>query len=701
VLVEKFFDYLEANAEDYFTVPRMDLGRERRADEGTGGDEGEEKNLYEAAYEAVTYRDSSDDDFEGSVKDEGPVAAEFDLETAAGSLESRLRFLSTLTRLWRIAARASLADCGWRMADGGLSARIDPAPGAAEPTQQADSNPQSAIRHPQSVRTEALQNWLRQARTLLEGFPAFLEALHRHAIPEPLGSHDSLVEYDHRRNLKDRLQYAGVAAWVDTYSVVLGLQATLGPAAAPDPPAGAAGSPLSRSWEPLLIRLELALLRGEVEGVRATLPAFLADFQAEPLWFVPFAEGGTPADIVRTRIAHGILRALVGSLPRLGLLRETYGVLRTARAMELAHPPPGRWVSEFRDLFVTAYHAVLEALVDSAGTWAAHENDDRSLVRLLAELNEPFLRLWIDFCRSGQLSTLETLRSDAEWQALTTFTQRYGPDLFSTRFLTLGNLRSVLHRGLGSYLDYLREHADPLQPIRLIEDLDAGRVARAEAIRFLEIILRAVVENYEEYRDYTTTTTQSDDGGNLYLLLLFLRLKNECQRCAWQFVPLGMVHEVLARQGRGSAAVLWQEEFVRMTQDIADALLERLARLEQAHGMKLRTVADLLQERFVKAWAVDRLCALVVPVMEAAGQPDAAAVFARFEQELQPHTATPSGAGLDVPHWLRRLAQQVQRYRTSRTTVAELAEQHFHMPRRTISCAELMQQLQDWEKPLA
>ena len=38
-------------------------------------------------------------------------------------------------------------------------------------------------------------------------------------------------------------------------------------------------------------------------------------------------------------------------------------------------------------------------------------------------------------------------------------------------------------------------------------------------------MLQALVEHYDEYRDYNTTTTQSDYGENIHILLDFLRLK--------------------------------------------------------------------------------------------------------------------------------------------------------------------------------
>ena len=97
-LVVKFFDYLEANAEDYWEVPALDLA------EAGEDEEEEEEDLYGAAYEDVTYQDTTDDS-EGDVSDGGEPTDEFDLEREGERLERRLRFLTTLARLWQVAAR--------------------------------------------------------------------------------------------------------------------------------------------------------------------------------------------------------------------------------------------------------------------------------------------------------------------------------------------------------------------------------------------------------------------------------------------------------------------------------------------------------------------------------------------------------------------------------------------------------------------
>jgi hypothetical protein len=185
----------------------------------------------------------------------------------------------------------------------------------------------------------------------------------------------------------------------------------------------------------------------------------------------------------------------------------------------------------------------------------------------------------------------------------------------------------------------------------------------------------------------------------LHVLLDLLRLKVAYDRNAWQFRPLVMAHEVLARHGQPSTAVRWERSLVQFTRELAGQHLERLAQLERTHGVRLSTVSDRLHERFVKALALDRLCALIEPSMKQARENGDQQAFARLQVELQTYTASPTGVGLDVPAWLRRLEAEVHRMQATQTTVAALAENFFRIPRRGISYEEVHQQLGDWERP--
>jgi hypothetical protein len=644
-LVVKFFDYLEANAEEYWEVPVLDVD-EREAEEE------EEEDLYGAAYDEMTYQDTTDD-AEGAVSDGGEPTGEFDLEREGERLDRRLRFLMTLARLLQVAARFL--------------------------TTETEDSP--------------LPEWLRTARQKRRQMLTLLDAVHAQPLPEPTGDYDSLVEYDRRRVLKEQLLYSTVAACLDMTLAVGALQGAVGADEAPDMEEGD-----SPAWEADALRLESALFHGEPEAARAALPSFLEQFQQESLLSASLTEGGSPRQILQVRVAQTVLRALLANLPRLGLVRETFDLLRAARAMEQSHPPRGRGVTEFNHFFQAAYQAVVESVVDSSAGWPAEQAGDGELVALLERLTAPFLALWVEHSRTLQLSVLETLPTDADWHALQSFVQRYGGELFHARFMTLANLRGVLHRGGGAYLDYLADNPDPLHPVRLLDDL--GRlVTREKAVRFLELTLQAVVENYEEYKDYNTTTTQSDYGENLHVLLEFLRLKALYERHAWQFRPLVLAHEVLARRGRDTAAVRWEHSVARFTQERAGRHLQQLAGLERARGIHLGTVADRLSERFVRPLALDRLCALVEPAMGEAGGDGDRPAFARLRKEVEAFTATPTGVGLDVPAWLRRLEMEVQRVQAAHTTMAALAEGCFRIPRRPLTYDELQQQMREWERP--
>jgi hypothetical protein len=651
-LARRFLDLLEANAEEYWQVPALEEGI------GPPIEADREDDLYGAAYEGVTYRDTTDDR-EGAVADGGEPQDGFDLEADAERLSGRLHFLTTVARLWHVAAR--------RDPDG-------PGPDG---------------------RGQALASWLATARGNRSRLLALLDAVQACAVPEPVGAFDSLVEYDRRRLLKEQLLHSIIGTCLETELAVGALEGALERA---DGDESREPSAYSNAWGSLALSLERAVQRRDPAAVRAALPPFLRAFREEPLLFAPLAEGGEPRQVLRVRLAQSIVRALLAVLPRLGLLRETYHVLKTARVMEVAHPPRGRGVTEFNGLFQTAYQGVVGCVVESAGSWATG-GGDRDLVDLLDNLTTPFLGLWIEHSRTLQVSTLEQVRTEEDWDALRGFVLRYGRDLFDARFLTLANLRGILHRGVGPYLDYLRDNPDPLHPVRLIDDL-GGVISREQAVATLQVILQAVIENYEEYKDFNATTTQSDYGENLHVLLDFLQRKASYERDAWQFRPLVMAHDVLARQGRAEAAVLWEEEFTELTREPAADHLRELAELEKEHRVRLGTVADRLQERFVKPLALDRLCALIGPAIEEARRPGDRPAVARLRRALRPMAATPVGVGLDVPHWLRRLEAEVHRVRTTHSAVATLAEGLFRLPQRLVGRDEMQRQVEDWEKPL-
>lgn len=652
-LLRRFFELLEANAPDDWHRPDEWLAAgPRPGGDGAPGDE------FASAYEGVTYRDSTDDGIDGSVAgDPPPPPGDFPLEGRADEIETRLGFLHAVAKFWRLAARPGV----W------------PAPGAPE--------------------ADALAAWLTAARRADAALGAFLERVRAIEVPEPASGHEAMIEFDRRRAIKGHLLDQAVAACVEVRRAALALAAARAPG--PELPGGraAAGPP---PWEPLFVRLERALGRGDAAAARAVLPAFVAAFRAEPLLYCPPSDGGDPEKVLRAQTALAVLDDLVTRLPRLGLLRETFQLTKLARQMEWNDPPDGRRVSSFDQLFRTALAGVVEALLAAAPTWGAGAAAaDGPLAEKLFKIAGEFQNLWHQHSQSLRLSVLETVGDDDDWEPVRAFVAKYGRDLFTVPFLGLSNMRGILARGVAAWLNHEAEHGDagPNRP-RLVADWDAGRIDRARVARSAEVVLQALVEHYDEYRDYNTTTTQSDYGENIHILLDVLRLKVRYDRAAWRMRPMALAHEVLCRRGYDALAERWRAFVADRTAGLADELLTELAEREARHGVKVRTVRDRLEERFLRPLEIDRAAAQLAAAAAAAraGGTEADPAFARLSAAVGPLEATVSGVGLDVPVWVRRLedALRATRDRTAEEPPAPAA----------LTYEDLERQIDDWDRAL-
>ncbi len=623
-MLRRFFEALEANAEDFWHVPTIASG--------PAGDSADD--VYDAAYEGVTFRDSADDGTEGAVLGDAPPGPDFALEHDADRVSDRLQFLATVASLWRIAARSLLAGSGGATA------------------------------------------WLKTALENRERLAELLDKLQGLAVPEPPPDFEGAVEYDRRRAVKEQLIEEALTTAVATDRAIRALQAASAEPnlASPVPMREVGGSPkgflesappsllgksaggLGSSWEPKAVEVERHLSRGEAAATAVAVRRLLPRLRGEPLLYVPLAAGGHPRQILRARTGQAVLHDLMEQLPRRGLLRETFAVVQTARAMEQASPPEGRKVTEFDRLFPVALQATVHAVVDLADRPPGLS--DEELQTALKSITDPYLVLWVEHSQTLRLSVLESVQSAVEWERLRGFVQRYGSELFTAGFLNLANLRSILYRGVSAWLDDLPRTENP--PEKFLDDLD-DKLPRPQAIRLMETVLQAIVENYDEYRDYNTTTTQSDYGENLFVLLDFLRVKAAYERNNWRMRPLALVHEVLCRRDRIADVADWRNGILHYTQEHADRHLADLAQIEARYGVMLRTIRDRLGERFIAPLAVDRMCALVGPAAAAANpdEPGGTAAFTRLRDEIAAFSATPSGVGLDLPGWLRRLESEL------------------------------------------
>lgn len=647
-LANKFFDFLEVNADENWRVPGAELFG-LPDEEGAAALDDDADDLYAAAYEGVSYRDSAADGHEGSTLDGEGGGMEADaLVASADDLRRRLHFLQTVARLWQIAAGS-------------------PAATAPLPAWRA-----------------GLEAWTRQAEHNRHELTKLLTRLNAHRIPRALGSHDSIVEYDRRQAIKEDLLTRAIATTIETAGAVASLLA-----ANPQAPAPAG----LHEWEARAIALRRALQAGDAAAARARLLPLLRALADVPLLYVPLADGGTPAAVFEARYARETLRYLVAELPRLGLLRETYDVLKAALGMEKNQPSNRRQVTEFNLLFPVGFRAVIETLVEAMATWESTADDDEQATALVGLMVGRFSRLWIEHIAGVRLSELER---SVDWDDLVRFIQRYGRELFTQKFMAFGNLRGILHQGTGTFLQAFVENQDPYTPSRLAVDLGT-KLPLEEAARHLEFILRAVLENYDAYKDYNTITTQSDYGDNLHILLDFLRIQAGYERHRWALEPAYQAHGILARKGRVQSAQLLQRAFAEETAPIAARYLLELEKLEQKVALRLPTIADKIGERFVKPLQLDRVLALVAPAVEAAWSGAQPSAFANFEKELEGFSQATTGAGLEVPHWLRKLEIEVQQTLTARRHRLPMGDKR--RPRIPLTYAEYQQQVARWDEP--
>jgi hypothetical protein len=654
-LLRRFFELVEANAVEDWNEPHQWLFADTRANR-----EDDTDNEFGAAYEDMVYKDSTDDGIDSSVAGDPPEpVGEFSLEAEAESIEDKLAFLHAIAKLWRIAAR-----------------------------------PETWTSH-ESARDAAMGEWLSMARRANDSLELFLDRLTQIEVPEPTGGHEGMIEFDRRRAIKGHLLDLGVSACVEVRCASLVLAAVRAPS--PELPSGQENDSPPVAWEALLVRIERAMSHGDADGVRSVLPAFVANFRSEPLLYCPPSDGGKPREVLQSQTALAILEDLVTRLPQLGLLRETFQLTKLARQMEWNNPPEGRRVSSFDQLFRTALAGVVETLLGAASAWDEDATGEEGpLADALFKIATEFQNLWHQHSQSLRLSVLETVSDDDDWEPIKGFVTKYGSDLFTVPFLGLSNMRGILARGVSTWLDQEIENSDGRgKRPKLVTDWDAGALDRNRTARSAEVVLQALIEHYDEYRDYNTTTTQSDYGENIHILLDMLRLKVRYDRFAWRMRPLALAHEVLCQRGFEALAARWRTFIADKTIELSDELLKELTERETRYGVKLRTVRDRLEERFTRPLEIDRAVAQVEAATEAArkGAREDSPAFTRLRVALEPLESTVSGVGLDVPAWVRRLEDALRQTR-DRNTEPRLK------PPESLTFDELERQIDEWDKAI-
>jgi len=428
-------------------------------------------------------------------------------------------------------------------------------------------------------------------------------------------------------------------------------------------------------------------------------PDLVASLRGQPLLYVALARGGSPQKIVASRNLQRVLRLLLAALPRLGLLDQTYRLLQTIQEMEQRHAAGPGAITEFDQMFEIGCKGITLCLVASSEDWRPRHRpagtqhpSDPALIGYLERAVEALLQCWLAHSRRVRLSILETVTDESRWRPLRRFIERYGQDLFTQRFMNLGNLRGILHQGVDAWIQQLQEEPSPETQFRFLGDLDR-RLDRREAAEWLAVAFEAIVENYPQYVDYNSTTTQSDRGEMLYTLLDFLRLEASYNRVAWNLRPVTMAHEILVRAGRTAAAGIWRQAVLQRTAEIAEEHLNRFDHLCRQYGMRLPSIAERLEERFVRPLEIDRLRALVRPAIDQLRSGGATPAFSALRDGIDPLAAEPAGVGFDVPGWLEALEDEVDILRSGGPAEEEAADLDPAVPQVRLGQQDLQRQL--------
>jgi hypothetical protein len=695
-VAHKFFDYLEANAEQYWQAPQFALAdpsaSQRDAPQGTLGsdfsedefhqqEQDDREGLFDAAYENVVYSDSTDDGIDTPVPEQEGHHSESasELLEESNRLNQHLTFLSALAQMWKGAA---------------LSRHLRRELTADSPRGE--------------LRKQALEAWAAQAAENRAGLLLLLKSVADYRISRSGTAHSAMAKYDRLRLIKESLLDQIITAAIETADARRLLLANLH-GCSDDSPAVVKQMASLTDDDRLAVETVGALLFENRERIEQTFSRLLVALRTKSLLYIPLARGGDSSAIFQVRLRRRMLSHLLVWLPRQGFFYQTCHLIETARFMEHHNPIGPGAVTEFDDMFKLGFVSLIRAVVQnfvnnhdlsSGGKRTAKQGDrppaekllaadqavadqggesdsidiyqrdgqqlDRlepaseEMISVLETATEVLLSSWLAHSRTLRLSVLETVDHPRKWAQLVEFIQEYGGPIFTQSFLSLGNVRAILHQGVASWLDQLIEEGDTESFDHLLEAIDSGRISRGEAEKLLGIVLEAIIDHYSEYRDYNSTTTQSDRGEMLYMLLDFLRLRVRYDRVSWNLKPIYWTHEVLVRSGCHATAQQWRRALAERIGRESEVYLEQLAELQSKYAMRMPTIADRLHERFTRPMTVDRMRALVGPaIRQFREQRGESPLFELLIDECKLMTEQPTGVGLDIPQWLAALEAEV------------------------------------------
>ncbi|MDO4582961.1 MAG: hypothetical protein Q4D62_02550 [Planctomycetia bacterium] len=654
-LAKRLVDSLEANADLYGEIPVLDVSPPGQWKSGTYPMDPEEESelgfsedLYRAAWEDVTYRDTTDDGIDSDMVN--PHAWEeamedFPLALEMERLSGRLLFFITQSRLWKMAAVFSIP---------------------------------FADQHPD--RSEVLQEWSSQASRLQIGLNKLIDQIAQYPIEEPeTFGPVAMMEYEKRLGMKYTLLERTLATCCELIDAqhlmrIADVQNRIREI---------------HHWESATACVIQSLICGDRKRIQEVWSSMVDFLSREPILFVPVERGGDPHRMLRIRTILKTLQRLLINLPRQGLLAETYRVLALVQMMEREHPTGMRAITRYDHLFDLGNEGIIQSILRSAAQAKGGKWKLRSVLPLLTSTLDTLIRNWISHSRGIRVSAVDTFQGHQEWTQLQEFIQEYGHDLFSPIQLNYGNLQAIHHQGVRNWLQGLLEEDEPEMGKSLVEAIREGKYPLEKAVFYLDAIFETLLERYGQFIDYNTTTTQSDRGENLYILFDFLRLMAEYDRIAWDLHPFVTTHSVMVREKEYEVADAWATNLEMKMEDWADRLLGKYHQLCQKYGVTLKSVYDRLSERFVVPMAINKLCAYLEPSIQEARSGGETPVFDEFLKLAEEFSQKNTGTGFEPPRWLEEIEEEVQSYRSRSEEDDEMLDLSDFIPQRLLKQREI------------
>ncbi|MEO1618094.1 MAG: hypothetical protein AAFV88_19730, partial [Planctomycetota bacterium] len=687
-LTRKFFDYFEANAEEFWSAPSFQLSESGEASTRTledpfaGVEERDDVGIFDAAYDDVSFTDSTNDGVDSSLFESGGNGSLDELELEWKRLVDRLAFLQSLARMWSVAADVVVTDQ------------------SSAPTERLDDQ------------LHALRSWATRAMENRVGLLRLLDAVRDYEIKPSGSDNQAMRDYDRLRVLRDSLMERIIGTAVemsDARRLICGAIMSHHEKHEQFPQKRIEdGEDLNHGHDEMseddiqAVKLYASLISGDVSSTRELFPEYVDAISRENLLYIPLSRGGDPIKIYSARLRQRVLRHLMHWLPRRGLVSEACRLIEISRQMEQQNSVGIGAVTEFDSLFRDGFKALVESLTASVshGRTADELNRDEQttgevLIPLVERLTETMLGSWLAHSQTLRLSPLETVNDPRAWKRLVEFTRKYGDPIFTQMFLQLGNVRAILHQGVSDWLQRVIDDKQPeIADMRLFQDIESGELELKDADRWITLVYETLIDHHGEYQDYNSTTTQSDRGDLVYMFMDFLRLRAGYERIAWNLKPVMWAHEVLVENGLENAAMMWRRSLSERIGAEAEKFVTRLRKMQRDYSMRMPTVADRILERFVQPMTIARMKSLVKPAMNDAESSRESRAFDVLEGESELLAKTPSGAGLDVPAWLTALEEEVERLAKHSSSSEIDPETLMTIPIDALSHEELNEQLE-------